>query len=235
MKYAKEGAVATSMTKTFPVFDCDSHVVEPPAVWDEYVPAKERAWVKSQFCFHTDSDLLMINGRVVPAARERSNAAEVGWARWDKKEWADSPRHRRVEGEVRPAARLPRSPRAAQGHGRPRHRPGDALPHLVRAPGPAARRGAAAILSRAYNDWVHDYCAADRARLFPCAVLPLQSVEASIAELRRVARLGFKAAAVRPCFWNGRYPTLPDSTRCGASSSPWAWCWPCTPFPHARR
>ena len=62
--------MGTSMTKTFPVFDCDSHVVEPPAVWDEYVPAKERAWVKTQFCFHTDSDLLMINGRVVPAARE---------------------------------------------------------------------------------------------------------------------------------------------------------------------
>jgi predicted TIM-barrel fold metal-dependent hydrolase len=69
---------------------------------------------------------------------------------------------------------------------------------------------AAAILARAYNDWVLDYCAADRKRLFPCAVLPLQSVEASIDELRRVAKLGFKAAAVRPCFWNGRYPTLPE-------------------------
>ena len=62
---------ATSARKDFPVFDCDSHVVEPPAIWDEHVPAKSRAWVKSQFCFHTDSDLLFINGRVVPAARER--------------------------------------------------------------------------------------------------------------------------------------------------------------------
>jgi predicted TIM-barrel fold metal-dependent hydrolase len=41
-------------------------------------------------------------------------------------------------------------------------------------------------------------------------VLPIQSVEHSIEELRRVAKLGFKAAAVRPCFWNGRYPTLPE-------------------------
>jgi predicted TIM-barrel fold metal-dependent hydrolase len=41
-------------------------------------------------------------------------------------------------------------------------------------------------------------------------VLPLQSVEASIAELKRVAKLGFKAAAVRPCYWNGRYPTLAE-------------------------
>ena len=72
--------MATNARKDFPVFDCDSHVVEPPAIWDEYVPARSRAWVKTQFCFHTDSDLLFINGRVVPAARERSNAAEVGWA-----------------------------------------------------------------------------------------------------------------------------------------------------------
>jgi hypothetical protein len=49
---------ATSTRKDFPVFDCDSHVVEPPAVWDEYVPARSRAWIKTQFCFHTDSDLL---------------------------------------------------------------------------------------------------------------------------------------------------------------------------------
>jgi len=57
--------VATNARKDFPVFDCDSHVVEPPAIWDEYVPARSRAWVKTQFCFHTDSDLLFINGRVV--------------------------------------------------------------------------------------------------------------------------------------------------------------------------
>src|SRR3989442_12025312 len=28
----------TMTTKRFPVFDCDSHVVEPPEIWDEYVP-----------------------------------------------------------------------------------------------------------------------------------------------------------------------------------------------------
>jgi len=69
---------------------------------------------------------------------------------------------------------------------------------------------AAGALARAYNDWVYDYCGANRQRLFPCAVLAIQSVEQSIAELRRVAKRGFKAAAIRPCFWNGRYPTLPE-------------------------
>ena len=72
--------------KTFPIFDCDSHIVEPPAIWDEYVPRDVRAWVKTQFHFHTDTDVLLINGRAVPASRERSNAAEVGWPGWSKKE-----------------------------------------------------------------------------------------------------------------------------------------------------
>jgi hypothetical protein len=24
-------------TKTFPIFDCDSHIVEPPEIWDMYI------------------------------------------------------------------------------------------------------------------------------------------------------------------------------------------------------
>ncbi len=197
--------------KSFPVFDCDSHVVEPPLIWEEYVPAAVRSWVKTQFCFHTDGDLLMINGRVVPAARERSNAAEVGWARWDKRE----------VGKLKPGTaewqrKFGRLLGCRDPHARLKDM--DALGTdqvmlfptwfvrlaLVRDPKPAA------ILARAYNDWAHDYCAADRKRLFPCAVLALQSVEAAIEELRRTAKLGFKAAAVRPCLWNGRYPTLAE-------------------------
>jgi len=73
------------MRKDFPIFDCDSHVVEPPEIWDEYVPSDRRSWVKTQFHFHTDTDKLHINGRVVPATRERSNAAEVGTGRGRKR------------------------------------------------------------------------------------------------------------------------------------------------------
>jgi hypothetical protein len=45
-------------------------VVEPPEIWDEYVPSAIRSWVKTQFHFHTDTDQLHINGRVVRATRE---------------------------------------------------------------------------------------------------------------------------------------------------------------------
>jgi predicted TIM-barrel fold metal-dependent hydrolase len=198
-------------TKSFPVFDCDSHIVEPPEIWDRYVPATVRPWIKTQFHFHTDTDLLSINGRVVPAARERSNAAEVGWPRWDKK----------LIGSLTPGteawqAKLGRVAGCRDPHARLRDMDALGTDQVMLFPSWFVRLAlvrdpeAARILTRAYNDWIHDYCAPDRRRLFPCAVLPIQTVEGSIEELRRVAKLGFKAAAVRPCFWGGRYPTLPE-------------------------
>src|SRR5918996_3122209 len=149
----------------FPVFDCDSHVVEPPAVWDEYVPRRDRAWVKTQFCFHTDGDVLLINGRAVPASRERSNAAEVGWPGWKKKEVgaltpgteAWKAKFGRLAGCRDPRARL--ADMDALGVDQVMLFPSwfVRLP-LVRDP------TAARILATAYNDWVDDYASADRRR-----------------------------------------------------------------------
>ena len=57
----------------------------------------------------------------------------------------------------------------------------------------------ATLLATAYNDWLSDYCAADPARLFGAAMLPLQDPAAASRELTRaVDQLGCKAAFVRP-------------------------------------
>lgn len=197
--------------KDFPVFDCDSHVVEPPEIWDAYVPASVRGWVKTQFYFHTDSDVILLNGEAVPCAKEKSSISEVWRPGVDKNliglltpgtpEWKE--KLGRVAGSRDPHARL--RDMNATGVDQVMVFPTWFVRlALVRDP------EAARILSEAYNDWVNDYCGADRKRLFPCAVLPLQSVEYAVAELQRVAKMGFKAAAVRPCFWNERYPTLPE-------------------------
>jgi predicted TIM-barrel fold metal-dependent hydrolase len=69
---------------------------------------------------------------------------------------------------------------------------------------------AASICARAYNDWVYDYCSADPKRLYPAAILPVQNPDYAIEELRRVAKLGFKAGLVRPIFSGTKYPTLPE-------------------------
>jgi predicted TIM-barrel fold metal-dependent hydrolase len=56
----------------------------------------------------------------------------------------------------------------------------------------------AADVCRVYNDWVlKDYCAGSGGRLIPVAAVPMTDVEAAVAEVRRVAELGFPAVFVR--------------------------------------
>jgi predicted TIM-barrel fold metal-dependent hydrolase len=65
---------------------------------------------------------------------------------------------------------------------------------------------AAVALSRAYNDWLAEYCAADPRRLYGAAMVPFQEPEAAATELRRAAgELGFHAAFVRPNPCLGRH------------------------------
>jgi predicted TIM-barrel fold metal-dependent hydrolase len=64
---------------------------------------------------------------------------------------------------------------------------------------------AALSIARAYNDWLAGYCAAEPARLFGAAMLPVQDPAAATAELGRARReLGFTAAFVRPNPCRGR-------------------------------
>lgn len=200
------------MSKSISIFDCDSHVVEPPEVWDEYVPQKIRSWVKTQFYFTTDSDQMIVNNRIIPASRERSVAAEVGWPGWNKK----------LLGSLVPGTKefqkqkLGRLAGCRDPHARLKDMDAIGVDQVMLFATWFVRLAlvkdpkAAHVLSEAYNRWVYDYCDAERSRLFPCAVLPIQSVELSIKELKRVAKLGFRAAAVRPCMWNGRYPTMAE-------------------------
>ena len=72
----------------------------------------------------------------------------------------------------------------------------------------------AVSLARAYNDWLAAYCAADPARLYGAAMVPWQSIDASIAELRRAHdELGFHAAFLRPNPCLGRTISHPEHER----------------------
>jgi uncharacterized protein len=64
----------------------------------------------------------------------------------------------------------------------------------------AIRNPATAVaVARAYNDWLADYCAADPERLRGAAMVPFQSPEGAVLELRRAREeLGLCSAFVRP-------------------------------------
>jgi len=68
----------------------------------------------------------------------------------------------------------------------------------------------AVALCRAYNNWLYDYCGADRKRLMGVGVIPVQDINAAVAETRRVIlELKFKAVFVRPNPVKGR--TIDDA------------------------
>jgi hypothetical protein len=67
-------------------------------------------------------------------------------------------------------------------------------------------RETAASLCRAYNLWLKDYCAADPGRLKGVALLPLQSIDVAVAELRRAVEAdGHVAFVMRPNPLLGRF------------------------------
>ncbi|MGH7918148.1 MAG: amidohydrolase family protein, partial [Candidatus Binataceae bacterium] len=64
---------------------------------------------------------------------------------------------------------------------------------------------------RAYNRWLADYCKPYPDRLFGAAMLPMQSVEGAVAEVRFAAKeLGFRAGFIRPNPYNGRVLHSPE-------------------------
>ena len=65
------------MTKGFAVFDGDSHVVEPPELWEEYLEPEYRTLGKHALWRHEGrtGSYLKVNGEWVMPASQRRNAA----------------------------------------------------------------------------------------------------------------------------------------------------------------
>ena len=59
------------------------------------------------------------------------------------------------------------------------------------------REVAQAVFQR-HNDWIRDYCSTAPERLIGVACIPLPDVDAAIAELQRVAKMGIRGIAI-PC------------------------------------
>ena len=197
-------------TKNFPVFDSDSHVVEPPELWEKYLdpdfraPGKLALWRQDG----KTTSYLKINGEMMRDTMNSNLPRHAIWRpgmTWDSIGDLDaSVRHPMTEGASDPRARL--SDMDAMGVDQTLLYPtwfAEGF-HLVKDP------DVAYALARAYNDWIADFCAAAPKRLFAAAMVPLQNMDYATEELRRVAKNpSFRAAFLRPMFIEGRYFTHP--------------------------
>jgi predicted TIM-barrel fold metal-dependent hydrolase len=194
----------------FPVFDSDSHVVEPPELWDKYLDPDYRVLGRRALWRHNGetNSYLKIDGEVVRDTMNPNIPRHAIWRpgmTWDDIGALDaSRRHDMNPGAYDPRARL--ADMDKMGVDQAFLYPtwfAEAFP-LVSDPDTAN------ALARAYNDWIADFCAADRRRLFAAAMLPLQDMDLALAELRRVAKNpSFRGAFIRPMFVGDTYLTNP--------------------------
>lgn len=203
---------AKGRTKNFPVFDCDSHIYEPPEVWDKYIPQANRDFAKTHFYRDADRLYLVRNGRISFRDPDKWKYPGETWHPGLTK---------KIIGQTQPGTKewdevVGRNRSARDPDVRLKDMDASGIDQVMIFPSTfvylalVENADAAYMCARAYNDWVYDYCSADKKRLYPAAVLPTQSVDYAIEELRRVAKRGFKSALIRPIIAQGKYPTFPE-------------------------
>lgn len=184
------------------VVDIDSHVFEPAAVWDDYIPAAERPLAIRAFHHSLDregNEVTILNGQPTKSLNRSKIVRQAVWRPGMRPEDI---------GSLDPGMFHPPNP----GSFDPKVRLADldlmgiahqvVLPTLFGEYLPQVRDpDAAAILARAYNDWVADFAADGKARLHAVAILPLQRPDLALAEVERIAAKGIGAVMIRPSFY----------------------------------
>ncbi len=193
--------------KTFPVLDADSHVLEPQALWTDYLEPEYRVIARSWF-WYEDGEFgphTILNGKPAPDLPTHNIPRHAVWR----------PGMTASDiGGLDPKAKHPVNPGAGDPQARIRDMDTMGVDQALLFPTIFAEYyplmtnpDVAHALARAYNNWVLDFSQAAPGRLVPLAVLPMQDVTFAVQEVRRVADLGFRAAMIRPVYSGGHYPS----------------------------
>jgi len=190
------------MSRDYQVIDADGHILEPADLWLNYIEPKYRQRAPRLGVNDEGAEVLQLGDQEVtdngPGRRRVKVGATgaIGAREGRVSVWIKYAEGR--PGGFDPHARIPDMD--AEGI--------DAAflyPSLGLFLGAVAEPEFAAAICRAYNRWLADYCKPYPERLFGVAMLPMQSVDLAVRELRFAAReLGFRAGFVRPNPYNGR-------------------------------
>lgn len=173
------------------VVDCDSHVMEPPDLWEKYIePGYRDRAIRIVRDPADGMEVLTIDNQPLL----KGILGGLGGAHLDRTRLFVPGQVSYMEG-CPPASYLPEERlKLLDSWGVD----AGVLFPTVGILWDVADNGLAAAYARAYNAWIDEFASHDRRRIVPIAHLALQDVEAALAELRRCLRLGFKGVFLPP-------------------------------------
>lgn len=185
------------------VVDADSHVLEPPKLWEEYLEEryKERA-IKIVPLPDGGEQLVVDNQVVMPAG-----LAGLGGVELDAPSLFANPKRPYLDGAPAASMETDARIRLLDDWGV------DAaviFPTIGILWDKEDDPELAMAYARAYNRWQMDFAGPHLDRILPIAHVPLYDAELALEELRRCLRLGFKGVFVAPEPVCGRRPSHPD-------------------------
>jgi predicted TIM-barrel fold metal-dependent hydrolase len=191
------------MARTYTVIDADGHVLEPLDLWDHYMDPAFRDRAPRLFIDSDGKERMRIADDVFGGSKGFGPVGAIGARQGivcdDTIRYSEG-----RKGGFDPHARIPDMDLDGI----------DAAflyPSLGLSFGGVEDPRLAAALYRAYNRWLADYCKPYPDRLFGVAMLPLQSVELAIDEMRFARKeLGFRAGFLRPNPYNYKMIHHPD-------------------------
>jgi uncharacterized protein len=191
------------MTRTYKVIDADGHILEPVDIWDTYMDPAYRERAPRLILDDNGKERLLVEGKILGNPKGLGRLGGVG-ARD-----GSVPVDTMMYADGRPGGFDP--------HARIKDLDLDGIdaaflyPSIGLFSGAVADPKLAAAMCRAYNRWLADYCKPFPDRLFGIAMLPMQSIDLAIAEMRFARKdLGMKGGFLRPNPYNGRMANHPD-------------------------
>ncbi len=179
---------------TTKIIDADSHILEPPDLWLTYLEPELR---DRAMCVKTDSqglEYLEVDGKPASGVKGGMLANIAGAGRTDLE-------HFLTPGAVPYAQARAEAPPSGDPDARLRWLDDEGSDSTFLYPSlgldwPQDCRDPimAAAYTRAYNNWLNDFCSTDPERLLPIAHISLLDVEEGVKELERAHGLGMKGA-----------------------------------------
>jgi predicted TIM-barrel fold metal-dependent hydrolase len=190
------------MGRRYNVIDADGHVLEPLDLWDQYMDPAYRDRSPQLFVDTDGKERLRLEGKVLGGPTGLGLVGAIGARQGEAS--IDIKYTEGRKGGFDPHARI--SDMDLDGI--------DAVflyPSIGLFSGAVEDPQLAAAMCRAYNCWLADYCKPYPERLFGVAMLPMQSVELAIEEMRYARKeLGMRGGFLRPNPYNGRMLHHPD-------------------------